>query len=337
MKQVLLTGATGFIGRYVLDQLLREGVSVRTLVHQLRLVPPGPVGRVHIVQGDIRNPNVLRSAVEGVDTVLHLAAYARAWAPGPWVFEEVNVRAVDRLLSACAKAGVGRVVHVSSIVALPPHRPAPVDGSCRELTPYEATKMESDLLVRDFVGGGGNAVVVRPTRVFGPGPLTDANGVTRMIDLYLKGRFRVRIDDGDVLANYVHVEDVARGIVLAARRGRRGGDYILGGENISLRGFLERISTLAGVRRRMCAVPPRVGLAVGRLAELSSNLGLTPSLTPQWIRLFLEDRRADLRAARRDLGYSPRTLDEGLASTLEWLGHPMRSWNDDREEPCRTA
>jgi len=336
MKEVLLTGATGFIGRHVLDRLLLEGVHVRTLVHHMRLVRPGPVGRVHIVQGDVRNPNVLRSAVEGVDTVLHLAAYARAWAPGDWLFEEINVRAVERLLEACTRSGVRRVVHVSSIVALPPYRPAPVTGSCRELTPYETTKMESDRIVRKFVARGGDAVIVRPTRVFGPGPMTDANGVTKLIDLFLKGRFRVRLDDGNVLANYGFVEDVAHGIVLAARHGRRGGDYILGGENVSLREFLERISRLTGTRRRVLAVPPRVGLALARLAELSASVGAVPSLTPQWVRLFLEDRRADIQPARRDLGYAPRTLDEGLSAALDWLGYRQRRWNHDYEA-CRTA
>jgi len=211
------------------------------------------------------------------------------------------------------------VVHTSSILAVPPYRPAGVNGRSSRPTAYESSKQAAETLVRRYVAGGGHAVIVRPTRVFGPGPLNDANGVTKMLSLYLNGRFRMLLADGDVQANYVFVDDVAEGILRAARRGRPGAAYFLGGENISLRGFLDMASRLSGVRRRTIRVPARVGLAVGRVSEWWGQLGGTPSLTPEWIRIFLEDRRADISAARSELGYAPRSLAEGLRATLDWI------------------
>jgi farnesol dehydrogenase len=160
---------------------------------------------------------------------------------------------------------------------------------------------------------------VRPTRVYGPGPLHDANGVTKMLHLYLRGRFRVRLDDGDALANYVHADDVARGVLLAARRGARGGVYTLGGENASLRGFLALASELSGVRRTVLKLPSWAGYVIGAAAEMSALAGATPFITREWVRTFLEDWRVDIEDARRDLGYEPRTLRAGLAETIAWL------------------
>jgi len=140
-----------------------------------------------------------------------------------------------------------------------------------------------------------------------------------MLSLYLRGRFRVRVSDGDVLANYVHADDVARGILLAARSGAKGAVYELGGENISLRGLLDLSSEIAGVRHRVVAIPPWAGLAVAGLMEAGGRFGAKPFITRGWVRTFLEDRRVDITPARRDLGYAPRPLRDGLAETISWL------------------
>src|SRR2546426_8456040 len=102
-------------------------------------------------------------------------------------------------------------------------------------SPYEATKRAGERLVEAYALSGRHAVIVHPARVYGPGPCNDANALTRVIDLYLRGRFRVRLEDGDVLGSYVHAADVADGIRRAAHAGRPGAHYVLGGENLSFR------------------------------------------------------------------------------------------------------
>jgi dihydroflavonol-4-reductase len=138
--------------------------------------------------------------------------------------------------------------------------------------------------------------------------------------LYLRGRLRVRLADGDVLGNYVHADDVAAGILLAAERGKSGSHYILGGENASFRALLEIASRLSGIRRVVISLPPRAALTVARAAEAWGRFAGRCAITPGWIRVFLEDRRADITPAREDLGYRPRALAEGLRETLSWLG-----------------
>ena len=315
---ILVTGATGFIGSYLLPLLDAAGARVRVLVRDPGLLDPAMRPRLDIRVGDIRDAAAGR-AVDDVDTVLHLAACARAWMPERAAYRSVNVEAVEALLDACGRSGVRRLVHVSTILTMPPYRPAEHVGGAARPTPYEQTKLEGERLVEAYARAGHHAVIVHPTRVFGPGPFTDANAVTRAVSLFLRGRLRVRLADGGALSNYAYVADVAAGIVLAAQRGRSGAHYVLGGDNASFEGFLDLVSELGGVHRRVVALPPAVALGVARMAESWGRLGGTAPITPRFVHVFLEDRRADLTVTRQELGYRPRSLREGLATTIAWL------------------
>lgn len=323
-KLVLVTGATGFIGTYLIRQLAAAGTPVRVLVRRPAALDPALRERVECVVGDVRDAEVFDRAVPGAHTVLHLAACARAWSRDPTEFERVNVQAVEALLAAAAHAGVERLVHVATVLTLPPYRPAPVNGAASRPTPYETSKRAGERLVESYAAQGHHATIVHPTRVYGPGPLTDANAVSKVIALYLSGRFRVRLEDRDVQANYVHAGDVATGIRLAAERGRSGAHYLLGGENRSFREFLSLVGELGGVRRRVIALPMPAALAVAHAAEWWGRLGGTAPLTPSWVRVFLEDRRGDIAPAQADLGYAPRSLRDGLTETIAWLAQRRR-------------
>jgi farnesol dehydrogenase len=316
---VLVTGATGFIGSYLLPLLDAEAVAIRVLVRNPDLLPAGMQRRLDVRVGDVRDTAALRRAVDGADTVLHLAACARAWMRERHAYRAVNVAAVDTLLDACRRYDVRRLVHVSTILTLPPFRPALHVGNAARPSPYEKTKLEGERLVEAYAASGRHAVIVHPTRVFGPGALTDANAVTRAISLYLHGRLRVRLADGGALSNYVFAGDVAAGILLAAKRGRRGAHYVLGGDNVSFEEFLDLVAELGAVRRQTVPLPPAVALGVARVAEAWGHLGGIAPITRRFVRVFLEDRRADLTPALQDLGYRPRSLRHGLATTIRWL------------------
>jgi nucleoside-diphosphate-sugar epimerase len=314
----LVTGATGFIGSYLLPLLVNEGRAVRVLARRPETLAAALRRRVEVVAGDVRDGAAVRRAVEGAGTVLHLAACAKAWVHDRNEYRAVNVEAVETLLEAAATSGVERLVHVSTILTLPPFAPAAVTDGARGPTPYETTKRDGERLVESYAASGRHAVIVHPTRVFGPGPLTDANAVSRAIALYLGGRLRVRLADHGVQANYVYVADVAEGIRQAAR-GSSGTHYVLGGDNVSFELFLALVSEIAGVRRRTVALPPRLALGAASLAETWGKWGGTAPITPRWIRVFLEDRRADITPAQRDLAYHPRSLYDGLTETIRWL------------------
>lgn len=315
---VVVTGATGLIGTHLVGQLLAEGARVRVLVRSPASLAEDWRGRVEVAVGDIRDPRAVERALSGARTVLHLAALARAWARDPSIFTETNVHAVRHLLEAARRHRVERLVHVSTALTLGFGRRSP--GAA---TPYERSKLAGERLVEAYARDGGHAVIVHPSRVFGPGPLNDANAVTRIIASYLRGRFRVRIADRGVRANYVHVSDVAHGIRLAAERGRSAGHYVLGGvENLSLVAFLNRVAALAGRRRWVMPLPACVALGAGAAGELWGRISGGTSLTRDWVRVFLRDQPLDIEPTRQELGYAPRTLEQGLQETLDWLAGP---------------
>jgi len=316
---IFVTGATGFIGRYLLRRLLAREQPVRVLARRPGLLPPDIRRRLDIVEGDVRDRDALARGIAGADTVLHLAAFARAWSSHPEDFTSVNVDAVRTLLELAVEAKVARLVHVSTMLTLPPFRAAPVSGGAQAPTPYESSKRAGEALVEAYAAAGQHAVIVHPTRVYGPGPLHDANGVTKAVALYLRGRLRVRLADGDVLGNYVHADDVAAGIMLAAARGRSGAHYVLGGDNASFRDLLELATRITGIRRAVLPLPARAAIGVAVAAETLGRITGHCPITPGWVRVFLEDRRADVSPAREGLGYRPRPLIEGLRETLAWL------------------
>lgn len=318
-RVTLVTGATGLIGGYVLRRGLDRGERIRVLVRRPDAIPDDVRRRVEVVAGDLRDAERVARAVRGARAVLHLAACARAWTRDPGEFHAVNVEAVERIVDAAEREAVERLVHVSTILTLPAFRRAPVNGAASNPTPYEVTKRAGERRVEAYAAAGGHAVIVHPTRVYGPGPLTDANAVTRAILLYRTGRLRLRLADADALASYVHVEDVAEGIWLAAERGASGAHYVLGGENASFRELLDLVDDVTGTHRRTLELPPSWAVAIARAAEWWGRRGGEVPITPGWVRVLLEDRRVDVEPARRALGYAPRALRAGLRQTIAWL------------------
>jgi len=318
-RKILVTGATGFVGGHLVPKLLAAGEDVRVLVRDPEGLDRRIRSRVEVIEGALDQDYVIKRAVDGCGAVLHLAALARACPKDPADYFRINARAVGVLLDAAARSGVDRVVHVSSVAALPPVRYACRRGISQRPTQYGLSKTASEILIRRYVAEGNHAVIVRPSRVYGPGPWTDANGTTRLMALYLSGKLRVRLADRGVQANYVHVDDVAQGIVQASEYGRSGTAYNLGGENASLTEYFAAISAATGIRRTVVPIPPQTLLPFAKLCAWWGRCGGKVNITPEWLNNFLEHRPMDITASRNDLGYEPRTLTEGVVHTLAWL------------------
>lgn len=307
---ILVTGATGFIGTRLVAQLTETDASVRVYVRDPDRLAPALRRRVEVVVGDMASPAALARAVQGADLVYHLAGLAAAWARRPASFHEVNVAGLRRLLRAVRRAGGPRVVHVSSVLTLFP--PDPEDPL------YVRSKRAGDRLVREYVVDGGDAVLAHPCRVYGPGPLNDANGATRLVRSFLRGPVPIQLQDGGVRASWVHVDDVARGLRLLAARGRRGYGYVLGGECCSVDELGRIVAEVSGRHRPVVRVPPGVALAAATVLEARGRLGLSVPITRRWVRSFLRDQTVDARPARA-LGFEPRPLRQGIAETVDWL------------------
>jgi NAD+-dependent farnesol dehydrogenase len=302
-------------------RLARSGTAVRALTRRPAAALPAPLRApaVTLVPGDVGSEAALQGLVEGAGAVYHLAGCAKPWTRDPAEYVRVNLLGTRHVLDAARRAGVGRVVHTSTNLVEGADRPA------RILTHYQRTKITAEAAVQEFVAAGGDAVIVRPARVYGPGLLTEANAVTRIVRQYLAGTFRLRLADGGVRGNWVHVDDVVSGMIAAAERGARGAVYTLGGTNASLETFLETLADVAGMHRTVVALPPGLARAAAGAMRALGIFGIAPPITRDWVDLFLLDWPSDSQAAAHDLGYQPRDLRTGLADTVAWLraGRPL--------------
>jgi nucleoside-diphosphate-sugar epimerase len=325
-RRVFVTGATGFIGTKLVHALVQRGWMVHALSRSTSNTQGLENDLVKLVRGDLLDPASLREGMEGCEHVYHLAAYAKNWARHKTTFFEQNVAGTRHVLSAAQAAGVARVLCTSSVVTLGPTAPGMVgdetgsrrDGRC--FTEYEESKVEVEREVRQCMEPGVPVVVVNPTRVFGPGKLTEGNSVTLMIDQYVRGRLPFLLNGGVNVGNYVLVDDLVHGYLLAMEKGRPGERYILGGENVSLRRFFELVDEAMGHKHRQITLPPWAALAFAGLEKLKAQcLGIYPRITPGWVRTFLQDWAYSSAKAGRELGYSSTPLREGLRLTCEWL------------------
>lgn len=319
--KVLLTGGTGFLGKAVARALAAAGHELRLLARATSDL--GGLPRGELVAGDVADAGSLRAAAAGCEAVLHMAALVKSWHPEPERFDAVNVGGLRNALAAAQATGA-RLVYTSSFIALGPAGPGPGDESLVHpggyRNDYERTKALADAAAREAARGGADVVLVYPGVVYGPGEMTEANMVAKMVADHLRGRLPGLVGPGDRLWSYAFVEDVARGHVAALERGRRGERYFLCGENATLSELFLRVHELTGTKPPSLHIPYGAAAALGFLLYLWAELtGHPPQFTHREIGVFREHWAYSSAKAERELGYRITPLGEGLRRTIDWL------------------
>ena len=320
----LVTGATGFVGSAVVRQLLERGDAVRVLAR------PGGDRRniaglpVEVVEGDLRDSAASRRALAGISDLFHVAADYRLWVRDSSVMYATNVEATVSLMRSAADAGVSRIVYTSSVATLgvwPDHTPADemTPASLDEMVgPYKRSKYLAEEAVRELAESDGlPIVIVNPAAPVGPRDVRPTP-TGRIIIEAARGRTPAFVDTG---LSVVHVDDVARGHLLAHERGQAGQRYILGGENLTLQDMLTTVTRLAGRRAPWIKLPAAAVLPVGYVSEALAAVlpGWEPFITVTGVRLAKKRMFFSSAKARRDLGYVPRGAQEAFGDALAWF------------------
>ena len=320
-----ITGVSGFIGSNLARQLAMDGHTVNAIIRSPLNGDLKDLPNIHLFHGDLFDNEVLLKAMEGCDVVFHLAALAKAWVKDPKDFYHINVEGAANIFLAAKLSGVKKVVFTSTAGTMSPSpEDEPTDESTRRSMPYfneyEVTKARAEELARDFSQNGLPVIIVNPTRVFGPGPLNASNSLTKMIDGYRKGKWRIIPGDGRKIGNYVYIDDVVHGHLLAAQRGKAGERYILGGENLTFDEFFSRMGKLTGKSHRMFHLPLSLMTASARFMEWQNRLtGIPPLITAGWVKKFLSHWNLSSDKAKLELGYHITPFETGVRSTIEWL------------------
>jgi farnesol dehydrogenase len=324
--KILVTGGTGFLGRRIVSDLAER--------HELRLLVRGGSSRdrfpegIEFAAGDVTDRLSVVRAATGCEAVVHAAALVKILAPAA-AFDRINIGGLENVLAAAEQAGsVERVVYVSSFIALGPTEGGPgglLDESAEVgdrawINDYERTKALADRKARRAIAEGAPLSVVYPGVIYGQGEMTEGNIVVRHILDLVHGRLPGLIGRPERRWNYVNVADVARGVALTLEKGAPGARYMLGGENVTLAQFYEMVGRLTGAKIPGLRFPDGVAKAAGAVQKSWARLtGGTPQLTPDLVEIYRHDwaYRSDRAAA--EIGYTFRSLEQGLTETAAWL------------------
>jgi len=324
MQKALVTGAAGFIGSHVVRELLSENVEVRCLIR------PGESTRnldglgVELLTGDILDIAAVEKALDGIDTVFHLAAVYSIWMRDWSRIYEVNIQGSRNVLWACLKKEIEKVVFTSSIAAIgiaPGKALSTEDTLFNQYTlgnHYVLTKYLSQQEAIGFSKRGLDLVIVNPCFPFGPMDLVPTPTGQIIVDV-LKGINRFSFNGG---INIVDVRDVAKGHVLAAKMGRAGNLYILGNRNIPMNDFFRLVCREAGFDGRMLLKLPIPAMKVGTavLKMWSDYVSHKPPMsTPAEVTYAAQYLYFDNTKAVNELGLSFRPVENSLQDSIRWF------------------
>lgn len=330
MTNVLVTGATGFLGAHLLERLCSRTGGSQGAGRGLRVLTREPdetleVEGVSVVTGDLLDEDAVAKAVDGVELVYHLAGRVSRNPDDARELYRVHVEGTALLCRAAKRAGVRRIVlaSTSGTVAVTndgeriPDESAPPPLAIIGRWPYYTSKLyQEQTALRECEGEGGpELVILNPSLLLGPGDhrLSSTEDVLRL----LAGEIPA-VPPGGV--NFVDVRDAADAFVAAAERGRAFERYLLGGPNWTFATFFERTARMSGVRGPRWKLPERVyGFAGRALEAIYGQLGQAPPVDRVSVEMGQRFWYVDASKARRELGFAPRDPYETIQDTVSFL------------------
>ena len=320
---IFITGGTGYIGAHLLKKLTDSDETIHVLVRSKKKASDIEHPNIAIFEGDIMNKESIKEAMKGCSKVYHLAAFAKVWAKDPKTYFDINVTATVNVLEAAQELGVSKVIVTSTAGVYG----ASVSDDITEtyvrdfdfFNEYESSKAISESRIKDFAIAGLDVSIVSPTRVYGPYLFGEPQSVTQLIQKYVKGKWRIIPGDGTKVGNYVFIDDVVDGHILAMENGKKGHTYILGGENHDYNSFFKILAIESGIHRKMIKLPIGLQMMFARIQLLKIPFGGTPLITPKWIAKGKYDWKVDSSKALNELGLKITSLKEGIKKTIDWV------------------
>ena len=317
----LVTGATGFMGSAIVRELLKDGEEVKVLARKTSDTRNINGLDVEIAYGDIREGDSVKKALKGCDTLYYTAAFFAHWVPDKKLPYEVNVEGTKTSMKAALDAGVQKVVYTSTNNTMGAHGPVPADESAefnhwKSGDHYSISKYLAEVEARKFVPMGLPVVIVNPTLVIGVRDIKPTPSGQMIIDI-ATGQMPGYIEGG---TNIIDVEDVARGHILAAKKGRVGERYLFGNQNMTVSGYFNLIAEIAGVKPPRIKIPYHLAVATGYLFELGAFITERPPVvTASEVRIGKLQEWYDCSKAVNELGLPQTPIRQSIGKALDWF------------------
>jgi dihydroflavonol-4-reductase len=321
--KVFLTGATGFVGSHVARELATRGAKLRLLIRKTSRLDNLKDLDAETVVGDLRNPESLGPAIAGCDAVMHLAADYRLWVRDPKEMYAANVDGTRELLRIAREQRVPRFVYTSSVATMGFRKDGTIVDEASPVSlnemigPYKRSKFLAEQEAIQAARNGQHVMILNPTTPIGQNDLkpTPTGGI--IVD-FLRGKFPAYVDTG---LNLVDVAEVARTHADALEVGRFGERYILGGENLTLKQILDKLSAITGLPSPTMKVPHEMAMAFAFFDEnFTGRLrGKEPRATVEAVRMGRKKMFASSAKAVRELGFRDVPVYPALRSAVEWF------------------
>src|SRR5215813_4558213 len=318
-----VTGATGFVGSHVAQALAKRGIRLRLLVRKGSDRRNIEALQADLVEGDLREARSFESAIQGCDGLFHVAADYRLWVRNPQEMYRANVDGTRVILGIARKAGVKRTVYTSSVATMgfgghghPANEDSPVSLE-KMIGPYKRSKFMAEQIALEAGKSGMNVVVVNPTTPVGERDIKPTPTGRIVVD-FLKRKFPAYVDTG---LNLVDVRECANGHIQAFEKGKSGERYILGGENLTLKQILDKLSAITGLKSPSVRVPYVMALATGVVDEVVTGRirGKEPRATIDAVRMGRKKMFVSSEKAERELGWKLCAVDDALRRAVNWF------------------
>ncbi|MGA2205975.1 MAG: hopanoid-associated sugar epimerase [Terracidiphilus sp.] len=321
--KIFLTGATGFVGHHVAKALAAEGANLRLLTRKTSNLAnlEGIPGDAFV--GDLTDPEPIKNALSGYDAVVHVAADYRLWIPDPAAMYRANVDGTRELLRLAREAGVKRFVYTSSVATMHFR----TDGIViNEDTPvsladmvghYKRSKFLAEQEAIAAAQNGQQVIILNPTTPIGPNDRKPTPTGRIFVD-FLNAKFPAYIDTG---MNLVDVSEVARAHVLALSKGTPGRRYILGGENLTLKQILDKMSAITGIPSPTVKIPFAVAATYAFFEEWITGRirGREPRATLEEVRMGRKKMYASSARAQAELGFRIAPVYPAMRAAIDWF------------------
>ena len=321
--KIFLTGATGFVGHHVANALSAQGADLRLLTRKTSSLKNLEGIRGETVVGDLLEPESMRRAIAGCDAVVHVAADYRLWIPDPKAMYRANVDGTRELLRLAREAGVKRFVYTSSVATMHFRTDGIVINEDTPVTladmvgHYKRSKFLAEEEAVKAAQAGQQVIILNPTTPIGPNDAKPTPTGRIFVD-FLNGKFPAYIDTG---MNLVDVAEVARAHALALTAGRPGRTYILGGENLTLKQILDKMSAITGIASPTVKIPIAVAATYAFFEEWITGRirGKEPRAALEEVRMGRKKMFASSARAQQELGFRIVPVYEAMREAIDWF------------------
>lgn len=323
-KKILITGANGFLGSAITKLALNKGYKVSVLVRKNSNLDNLMKfkSKINFFYGDLRDKDDLYEPVKESDIVFHVAADYRLWSRKPSEIYDTNVHGTENIALLALKLKK-KLVYTSSVAALGLDKDGGNETTEVEfdqmIGDYKKSKYLAEKIIEKLVKKDLKVIIVNPSTPIGPGDIKPTPTGKIILDV-LKGKMPAYVDTG---LNFVHVDDVAEGHFLALEKGKIGEKYILGGENLNFKDFLDMVSEIGNVPKVNIKINFKYLIPLAFLNEFLCKFFISrnPSLTIDSLKMSSKKMFFSSIKAKKKLGYRPRPAKNAIKDAISWMNN----------------